>query len=126
MAAVESADDIDPIEAGVALLQRADLDNASMKDVVDRVEAVTTDPATTRQIIDSAVMRGVIDRDQGVVNTTMTGTGPSLDAAIVKRDVVDADCARCGQSISTGHFVVLESQELGPFGGTCIDRVRGR
>ncbi|MFB6310755.1 MAG: DUF5830 family protein, partial [Salinirussus sp.] len=47
-----------------------------------------------------------------------------------ERDVVRMEgeftCQRCGASLSTGHFIVFDTGELGPFGSQCIRRVTGR
>ena len=36
------------------------------------------------------------------------------------------DCRRCGASLSTGHFVQFDTDELGPFGSSCVRKVLGR
>ena len=99
--------DRDPVELGVALLERLEQKELSVAEAVDRIELVTTDPALTREILDTAETRGVIERD-------------------VRTREGEFTCRRCEASLSTGHFIKLDAGELGPFGSTCIRKVTGR
>lgn len=112
------------VELGVELLTAMADESLSVKAAVDRIETVTTDPAVTREILDTAETRGVIERAEGTVQTT-GGTTMRLDRrTYTKRG--DFDCRRCGAGLSTGHFVRLETGDIGPFGSTCIKKVTGR
>lgn len=113
------------VELGVELLSKLEDDELALADAMDRIETVTRDPATVREILDTAVMRGVIEREDGVVQTTGSGGFVSQTADVVRR-AGDFECRRCGASISTGHFIELESGELGPFGPECVRKVTGR
>jgi hypothetical protein len=113
------------VELGVDLLGHLELAEASLAEVVDRVETVTTNPALTREILDAAEKRGVIERDGARVRTRTGGTFVRFESQVVRRRG-DFDCRRCGASLSTGHFVRFESGELGPFGSSCIRKVTGR
>lgn len=116
--------DGDPVELGVELLANLEYQTVSLADAVDRLETITTDPAITREILDTAVKRGVIERDGGIIK-------PQRGAFVrFQRDVVTKDgeftCRRCGTTLSTGYFIRLEAGELGPFGSQCIRTVTGR
>ncbi|MFB6310754.1 MAG: DUF5830 family protein, partial [Salinirussus sp.] len=37
----------------------------SLAEAVDRIELITSDPAVTREILDTAELRGVIEREDG-------------------------------------------------------------
>ncbi|MFW6436866.1 MAG: DUF5830 family protein [Halococcoides sp.] len=115
--------DGDPVELGVALLAHCEAD-LSLAEAVDRLEAITSDPAITREILDTAAMRGIVDREDGVVRVR------SSAFVRLQRDVRRREgsftCRRCGADLSTGHFVVLEAGELGPFGPECIRKILGR
>jgi hypothetical protein len=103
------------VELGVDLL--AHLEHES--------ETITTTPALTRAILDTAELRGVIDREQGRIRTRRGGTFVRFEEQVVRRDG-DYECRRCGASLGTGRFVRLAAGELGPFGPECVRRVLGR
>ncbi|WP_193570605.1 DUF5830 family protein [Halorubellus sp. JP-L1] len=116
--------DGDPVEVGVELLAKAEDAELSLAEAMDRVEAVSTAPTVVREILDTAEMRGVIDREDGVVDVRGSGY-VSQTSDVVRRDG-DYDCRRCGTGLSTGHFVQLDAGELGPFGSECVRKVTGR
>ncbi|TYT62954.1 DUF5830 family protein [Natrialba swarupiae] len=114
----------DRVVLGLALLERLEHESLPLPDVVDRIETVTTDPAVTRTILDEAELRGIIDREDGIIRPK------SRQYVRFGQDVVTKEgeftCRRCGSSLSTGHFIDLEAGELGPFGSSCIRKVTGR
>ena len=112
------------VERGLELLERLEHEELSLAAVVDRIELVTTDPAVTRTILDEAELRGIVEREDGIIR-------PKSRAYVrFGQDVITREgeftCERCGSSLSTGHFIKLESGELGPFGSSCIRKVTGR
>ncbi|MDF9747045.1 DUF5830 family protein [Natrinema salsiterrestre] len=117
------ADD-DRVELGLALLARLEHESLPLADAVDRIETVTTDPTVTRTILDEAELRGLIERDDGIIRPK------SRQYVRFEQDVITKEgeftCRRCGSSLSTGHFMALEAGELGPFGSSCIRKVTGR
>ena len=115
----------DPVELGVQLLAHLEHEELSVAEAMDRIETVTTNPGLQREILDTAAMRGIIDREDGLVRPRSRGTYISLEADVVTRDG-DFTCKRCGASITTGHFVQFDGGELGPFGPTCVRIVLGR
>ncbi|GGN97765.1 MULTISPECIES: DUF5830 family protein [Haloarcula] len=117
--------DRDPVELGVELLAHLEHEELSVAEAMDRIETVTTNPGLQREILDTAAMRGVIDREEGLVRPRTRGTYVSFEGDVVVREG-DFSCERCGASISTGHFVQFDGGELGPFGSTCIRKVLGR
>ncbi|PSP84687.1 hypothetical protein BRC96_04385 [Halobacteriales archaeon QS_6_64_34] len=118
-------DERDPVALGVELLAHLEAESLSVAEAIDRIETVTTNPGLQREILDTAAMRGVIDREDGLVRPTSGGTYVSFEGDVVVRDG-EFDCKRCGASITTGHFVQFDSGELGPFGSTCVRKVLGR
>ncbi|MFA1612280.1 DUF5830 family protein [Halobellus rubicundus] len=121
-------DDLDRdarVEVGVQLLAHLEVDSLPLSAAVDRIETVTTNPDLTREILDTAELRGVIERENGRLRTRRGGTFVSFDEQVVRRDG-DYECRRCGAGLSTGHFVRFESVELGPFGPSCVRKVLGR
>ncbi len=112
------------VELGVALLAHLEDGELSLKEAIDRVETVTTDPAVTRRILDTAEMRGVIEREDGVIRP-QRGQFVSFEADVVSREG-EFSCRRCGTTITTGYFMVFDAGEHGPFGSSCIRKVTGR
>lgn len=116
--------DHEEVELGVQLLERLEHAELSLAEVIDRIETVTTDPATTRKILDTAEMRGVIDREDATVRPA-SGQFLSFQSEVVTREG-EFTCRRCGADVTKGYFMRLEAGELGPFGSSCIRKVTGR
>ena len=114
----------DVVEQGVELLAHLEHEELSVKEAVDRIETVTTDPAITREILETAAARGVIEREGATIRPA------THDFLRFERDVVTKEgefsCRRCGTGLSTGYFIDLNAGELGPFGSSCIRKVTGR
>lgn len=119
-----SSDRQDPVELGVQLLERLEHAELSLRAVVDRIETVTTDPAVTREILETAERRDIIDREGDTV-TPASNRFLSFEAEVVAKEG-EFTCRRCGASLSTGYFMRLEAGEHGPFGSSCIKKVTGR
>ena len=112
------------VELGVALLAHLENGELPLAAAVDRIETVTTDPTLTREILDTAEMRGLIDREDGLVRPR-SGAFVRFDRDVVRREGAFT-CRRCGASLSTGHFIRFDTGEHGPFGSSCIRKVTGR
>ena len=116
--------DSDRIALGLDLLASLEHDELSVAEVLDRIETITTDPTVQREILDTAELRGIIDRADGVVRPT------SHDYVSFEADVISKDgeftCQRCGAGISTGYFITFDAGDHGPFGSSCIRKVTGR
>jgi hypothetical protein len=123
--AVGEMDAGERVELALDLLAHLEADDLPLAAVVDRIETVTTNPSLTREILDTAELRGIIDREGGRIRTRRGGTYVRFEQQVVERDG-EFDCRRCGASISTGHFVRFDAGELGPFGSSCIRTVLGR
>ena len=116
--------DSDPIELGVALLAHLEDPELSVAEAVDRLESVTTDPRVTREILDTAEARGIIEREDATIEP-VSGNYVSFESQVVTKEG-EFSCRRCGAGLSTGHFVRFDAGELGPFGSSCIRKVTGR
>jgi hypothetical protein len=114
----------DAVELGVSLLANLDDDELDLAAAIDRLETVTSDPHTTRTILDTAEKRGIIERADGRIRVRSGGF------VRFERDVVTREgeftCRRCGASITTGYFIQFDAGEHGPFGSSCIRKVIGR
>ena len=113
------------LELGVELLAHLEHEELALPDAIDRIETVTTSPSLTRDILDAAEKRGVIEREGALLRVQRGGTYVNYERQVVQRDG-EFDCRRCGTTITTGHFVKLDAGELGPFGSSCIRKVTGR
>lgn len=120
--AVDASDD--RVALGLALLERLEHESLPLPEVVDRIETVTTDPTVTRTILDEAELRGIVEREDGIIRPK------SRQYVRFEQDVItkegDFSCQRCGTGVSTGYFIDLDAGELGPFGSSCIRKVTGR
>ena len=115
--------DGDPVELGVELLKKCE-GELSVAEAVDRIETITTDPALTREILDQAETRGVIEREGGII-TPRRGAFVRFESDVTTKEG-EFTCRRCGTGLSTGYFVEFDAGGLGPFGSSCIRKVTGR
>lgn len=113
------------VELGVALLEHLEHESLPLSDAVDRIETITTNPSLTRKILDTAELRGIIDREGGRIRVRRGGTFVRFDESVIRRQG-DYECRRCGAGLDTGHFIRFEAGELGPFGPECVRKVLGR
>lgn len=120
-----TSDREETVRLGVELLAHLEHGELSVKEAMDRIEVVTTHPSTQRAILEAAEAEGVVERDGGTVRPVAQGTYVRFQRDVEVREGEFA-CKRCGASLSSGHFVNLDSGELGPFGSTCIRYILGR
>ncbi len=114
----------DRVERGLALLARLEHERLPLAEAVDRLEFLTSDPAVVRDTLDEAELRGIIDREDGIIRPKSRAS-VSFEADVVIKEG-DFRCKRCGSRLSTGHFIDLDAGEIGPFGSSCIRKVTGR
>lgn len=112
-------------ELALELIAHLEDEELTLAEAIDRIEAVTTSPSLTREVLDEAELRGLIDRENARIRTRTGGTYVRFESQVVKREGA-FDCRRCGASITTGHFVTFDAGELGPFGSSCVRKVLGR
>ena len=112
-------------ELGVELIEHLEADELPLSAVIDRLETITTSPSLTREILDTAERRGLIEREDGQIRVRRGGSFVRFEQQVVARDG-EFTCRRCGAGLSTSHFISFETGELGPFGSDCIRKVVGR
>ena len=112
------------VEVGVELLAKLEFESVPLPEAMDRIEAVTDDPAIQREILETAVERGVVEREGGHLRP-QRGAFVRFDSDVVTKEGEFA-CRRCGTTLSTGYFIRFDAGELGPFGSSCIRKVTGR
>jgi hypothetical protein len=113
------------IELGIELLATIEHEDLPLSAAIDRLETVTTSPSLTREILDTAEKRSVIDREGSRLRVRRGGAFVRFESDVVARDG-EFECRRCGAGLSTGHFIQFDAGELGPFGSECIKKVVGR
>lgn len=116
--------DEDRIALGVELLSKLEDTELSVSEAIDRLETITTDPRTTREILERAAADGIIEREGGTIRPTGSGYVKFESEVVTKEG--EFTCRRCGTSLSTGYFIRFETAEHGPFGSSCIRKVTGR
>ena len=116
--------DAERVELGLELLARFEDSELPVATAIDRLETITTDPRTTREILERAESAGIIEREGGTIRPT-GGTYLSFESEVITKEG-EFNCRRCGASLSTGYFMNFETKELGPFGSSCIRKVTGR
>lgn len=122
----EGSDPIqETVELGVELLAHLEHGELPLSDAIDRIETVTADPAVTRKILDTAEMRGHIEREDGIVRP-QSGSYVKFEGGDVVQREGEFSCQRCGKALSTGYFIQFDAGEHGPFGSSCIRKVTGR
>lgn len=114
----------DPVELGVELLAHLEDHELDVADALDRIETVTTDPNLQREILDTAELRGIIDREDGRIRTN-SHDFVNFESEVLTREG-EFTCRRCGTGITTGYFIQFDAAEHGPFGSSCIRKVTGR
>jgi hypothetical protein len=112
-------------DLALTLIEHLEADELPLSAVIDRIETVTTSPSLTREILDTAEKRGLIEREEGRIRVRRGGSFVRFEQQVVARDG-EFTCQRCGAGLSTGHFISFETGELGPFGSDCVRKVVGR
>jgi hypothetical protein len=93
------------IERALGLLGAAKDRELSVKEAVELIELVTK--TRVKDVLAEAEERGVIKRE-----------GKHVMAAC------DSNCMRCGKAITACYFISFYDDEIGPFGGGCIQKLR--
>lgn len=114
------------IDRGIEVVAALAPAEPSVADVVDVLEAVVDGPDAIRTVLDRAVSEGMIERDGAQIQLGRHVAPTDQRARVIRRDG-EHECRRCGRTVNTGHFVrVGESEEIGPYGSTCVRRITGR
>lgn len=111
-------------ELALDLLAHLEADELSPAEVVDRVEAVTTDPALARGVLGTAELHGIIERKSSRIRHSRGGMLVQLENQVIRCED-DFDYRRYGTPIPAGHFVRFDSGELGPFGSSYVREALG-
>lgn len=113
------------LDRGVAVIEALVHLEVELPDLVDALDAVVEGDAEIRQVLKYAESEGLIERDgKHIRQGRAAPAGERRSPRVITRDGEFA-CRRCGQSIGTGHFLVVNDREIGPYGSTCVARITG-
>lgn len=113
------------LERGLAVVEALAPHDPSVADIVDMLESVVAGPDAVREVLTEAEARDLIERDQARIRPGPAHAGADRRDGIVTKHG-EFTCRRCSRGVSTGYFIRLEAQEIGPYGSTCIRKVTGR
>jgi len=68
-------------ELALTLIKHLETDELPLSAVIDRIETVTTSPSLTREILDTAEKRGLIEREDGRIQVRRGGSFRSFRSA---------------------------------------------
>lgn len=84
---------------------------------------ITKDYRIIDKILEVAQQEGLLKRTEKTYSITPGTSSLKFEKPkIVKRDE-RTNCRLCGKRISTGHYVVLQSHTIGPYGSSCIRKI---
>ena len=109
------------VEQGVKLIRHIHATAIDLPEFMDRIEVLTTDPRLTREILETAKSRGIIDvNSDNTVVFQRAMRDPRLNSITHKEGKYT--CKRCGSSLVNGYFIG-EQNEIGPFGPECVRKL---
>ncbi len=118
-------DDAD-LERGLAVLEALVMRDPPVPAIVDALESLFDGPDAVREVLTTAERRGLIEREAKRIRPGPNHTPPSDRTRSIHTKEGEFTCRRCGQHLSTGYFVSVATEELGPYGSTCVRKLTGR
>ncbi len=107
------------VERALGLLAAVTEKEISMKEAVELIELITR--TRVKEVLKAAEERGVITRDKKRV---FISDGLDFEVPKIKKAECDAACTRCGRAITSCYFVSFFDEDIGPFGGGCIRKLK--
>lgn len=107
------------VERALGLLAAVKEKEISVKEAVELIELITK--AHVKEVLKTAEERGVITRDKKRV---VISEGFEFEAPKIKKASCESNCMRCGRVITSCYFICFFDDEIGPFGGGCIRKLR--
>lgn len=123
----------DKIQAGlelIAAINAKELTPQELRKILHDI--ITKDWDLVGKIIDSAINEKLIERrEQTHISSCLSSyritpevSGLEFKTPKVTKRIERGVCARCGKRISVCYYVEIMSKTYGPFGSTCIRKVR--
>ena len=91
----------------------------SVREAVELIELVTK--ARVKEVLKEAEERGIIKREGKRI---VVSTDTEIEVPKIKTAQCDASCQRCGKAVTTCYFISFMDDEIGPFGGGCIQKLK--
>lgn len=88
----------------------------SVKEAMEIIRGVSRLNEVAVQALALGEERGIIERDKDRLYIL---SPESFGSEVIKREC-SASCRRCGKRITSCHYIVIEGEELGPFGSECV------
>lgn len=115
----------DKIQAGldlIAVIKVKHLTPLELRSIL--YDLITKDWDLIGKIIDAAIEKKLIDRGEKTYRITPVASGLEFKTPKVTKLAERGVCIRCGKQISVCYYVEIMSRTYGPFGSTCIRKVR--
>jgi hypothetical protein len=107
------------IERALGLLGAAKEKEISVKEAVELIELVTR--VHVKDVLKEAEERGVIKREGKRISVS---DDIDFEVPKIKKAECEASCMRCGKAITSCYFISFFDDEIGPFGGGCIRKLK--
>lgn len=107
-------------ELALKLLSMAE-GELSVKEAMEIIRSVSKLNEVALQALSLGEARGIVERRGDKIYVRAK---EPLEHTIAKRECKDS-CRRCGRKITLCHYILIEGEELGPYGSECIKFVSG-
>lgn len=114
---------MDKVKKGLKLLSAVKGRDLSIKEATELLEMVTMVPEIIREILMEGEKKGLIRRERGRVYLMSSGEDMGFESKIKKYECV-SHCSRCGRRITSCYYLLVDDEELGPFGSDCVKKLR--
>lgn len=95
-----------------------------VKEAVEIISLVTSVPELVLAVLKEGESRGLIEREKNKLRLKFSDENFNFERPKVKVSECDANCIKCGKRITSCHFIIFEDDKLGPFGSTCIRKMK--
>lgn len=115
------------IQAGLELIAAINASSLSIQELRKILhDLITKDWDLVSEILKAAMEEGLVERleEERVYRITPEASGLEFDKPKITKQNEQSTCALCGKRLKVGYYVVLTAHTYGPFGSTCIRKVR--
>lgn len=113
------------IQAGLELITAITADQLSPQELINTLHhLITKDWSLIHTIIAAAVEKKLIEREGGIYKIIPEVSGFEEITTKIRSRREDGICTICGKKIHMCYYVDIGSRMYGPFGSTCIQKVR--
>ena len=113
------------IQAGLELIAVINADKLKPQELIDVLHnLITKDWTLIHKIITAAVEKKLIERDGQMYRLVSGVDGFEVRAPTIRSSKEQGVCSMCGKQIYTCYYADIGSRTYGPFGSTCIRKVR--